>query len=81
LGVPLSVETPVGADTLFLMVTAQKLTDPGILVRDGVLDRGTRGTVSRFEELIGDMNDAGTRGPREVPANWLIQQLLIPSRK
>jgi hypothetical protein len=80
LGVRESVATPIGADTLFLMVSAQKLADPSVLIHDGVLDRGSRGAGSRFDELITDMNDAATRGPRDVPTDWMIQQLLIPSR-
>ena len=80
LGVRQAVGVPLGADTLFLMVTAQKLTDPGVLVQDGVLDRGARGQASRFEALINDMSDASTRGPREVPTNWQIQPLVIPSK-
>lgn len=75
-----AVSNPLGADTIFVLVSAQKLTDTGILIQDGVLDRGTRGGGNRFDELVADMSDAGTRGPREVPGNWLIQQLVIPSR-
>jgi hypothetical protein len=74
------VGTPLGADTLFLMATAEKISDPSLLVSDGVLERGTRGAGSRFDELITDMSDAGTRGPVNVPTNWLVQQLVLPSR-
>lgn len=74
------VGTPLGADTLFLMATAEKVSDPSLLVQDGVLDRGSRGAESRFDELITDMSDAGVRGPRSSPTNWLVQQLVLPSR-
>jgi hypothetical protein len=74
------VGTPLGADSLFLLATAEKITDPQILLSDGTLDRGARGIGNRFDELIADMNDAGTRGPVTVPVNWAVQQLVLPSR-
>lgn len=75
------VGTPVGADTLFFMATKEKITDLSLLTSDGVLERKPRGaTVGRFDELISDMSDAATRGPVSVPTNWLVQQLVIPSR-
>ena len=74
------VGTPLGADTLFLMATAERLNDLSVLLSDGVLDRGTRGAASRFDELITGMSDAGSRGPVTVPTNWLVQQLVLPSR-
>jgi hypothetical protein len=73
------VGTPLGADTIFLLATKQKITDLSLLTSDGVLERGTRGIGNGFEQLVGNMNDAGTRGPKEVPTNWLVQQLVIPS--
>lgn len=72
------VGTPLGADTLFLMATPDKISDPGILTFDGVL--GTRGVSNPFENLFTDMNDAGVRGPRNVPTNWSVQQLVLPSK-
>jgi hypothetical protein len=75
-----AVGTPLGADSLFLLATAEKIDDPQVLISDGVLQRGARGAESRFDELITDMSDAGTRGPKTVPANWLVQQVLLPSR-
>jgi hypothetical protein len=48
-------------------------------VSDGALDGGSRGAGSRFDALISDMNDSGTRGPVSVPTNWLVQQLVLPS--
>jgi hypothetical protein len=74
------VATPLGADTFFLMATAEKLTNSSLLVSDGVLRHGTRGAANPFDELVTDISDAGTRGPRTVPTNWLIQQLVVPSR-
>jgi hypothetical protein len=80
LGVQEAVGLPLGADTLFLMVTSEKLTQPGVLIMDGVLDAGARGAGGRFDELIADMSSAGTRGPVAIPTNWWIQQLVLPSR-
>jgi hypothetical protein len=74
------VGTPLGADSLFLLATAEKIDDPQILVSDGVLQRGARGVGNRFDELITNMSDAGTRGPETVPTNWLVQQAVLPSR-
>ncbi len=74
------VGTPLGADTLFLLATKQMLTDPDVLVADGVLDEGRRGAESGFDELVTSMSNAGTRGPRSSPTNWLVQQLVLPSR-
>ena len=70
--------TPLGADTLFLMATAEKVSDPSLLVSDGVL--GTRGGGGRFDELISGMSDTGTRGPVTVLTNWQVQQLVLSSR-
>jgi hypothetical protein len=75
------IGTPLGADSLFLLATAQKISDPQILVSDGVLERGSRGVENPFDELITDMSDAGTRGPETVPTNWLVQQVVLPSRQ
>jgi hypothetical protein len=84
---PLSVQlireqvgTPLGADTLFLLATKQRLTDPDVLIADGVLDEGRRGAESGFDELVTSMSNAGTRGPRSSPTNWLVQQIVLPSR-
>ena len=84
---PLSVElmqekvgTPLGADTLFLLATKESLADPDVLIADGVLDEGKRGAESEFDELVTSMSNAGTRGPRSSPTNWLVQQLVLPSR-
>lgn len=74
------VGTPLGADSLFLLATAQKISDPAILISDGILNQGTRGAPNRFEELIGDMNNANTRGPVSVPSNWAVQLIVLPSR-
>jgi hypothetical protein len=75
-----AVGTPLGADTLFLLATAEAISTPSLLLSDGVLEAGSRGRVNGFNELVGDMNDAGSRGPKNVPTNWLVQQLVLPSR-
>jgi Caspase domain len=74
------VGTPLGADSLFVLATAEKLDDPQILISDGVIGRSARGVGNPFDELVTDMSDAGTRGPRTVPTNWLVQQVVLPSR-
>ena len=72
------VGTPLGADTLFLLATKQRLSDPDVLIADGVLDEGRRGAESGFDELVTSMSNAGTRGPRSSPTNWLVQQVVLP---
>jgi hypothetical protein len=75
-----SVGKPLGADSIFLLATKQKITDLSLLTNDGVLERSSRGVGNSFDQLVGNMNDAATRGPHEVPTNWLVQQLVVPSR-
>jgi len=75
------VGTPLGADSLFVLATAEKLDDPQILISDGVIERSARGVGNPFDELVTDMSDAGTRGPLTVPTNWLVQQEVLPSRR
>jgi hypothetical protein len=82
LSVPLTQEqvgTPLGADSLFVLATAEKLHDPQILISDGVIERGARGVEDPFDELVTDMSDAGTRGPKGVPTNWIVQQVVLSS--
>jgi hypothetical protein len=73
------VGKPYGADTIFMMATKEKITNLSILTNDGVL-RSRGGGESRFDELMTNMNNAGTRGLESVPTNWLMQQLVVPSR-
>ena len=72
------IGSPLGADTVFFMATAEKMTTPSLLVADGAITRGSGG--SRFDELVTDMNDGATRGPKDVQTNWQVQQVVIPSR-
>ncbi len=74
------VGTPLGADSLFVLATTEKLDDPQILINDGVIERSARGVGNPFDELVTDMSDAGTRGPKTVPTNWLVEQVVLPSR-
>jgi hypothetical protein len=74
------VDKPFGADTLFFMATKEKIADLSLLTSDGVIEKSMRGSINKFEELFADMNDAGTRGVRTVPTNWLVQQVVIPSK-
>jgi hypothetical protein len=50
-----------------------------MLTNDGVL-RSRGAGMSRFDELMTNINDAGTRGLETVPTNWLVQQLVVPSK-
>jgi hypothetical protein len=73
---------PIGADTVFFMATEEKLTNPDLVTNDGVLERGTtRGSAGALNELISDLNDAGTRGPASTPTHWTVQQVVVPSRQ
>ena len=74
------VGTPVGADTLFFLATKQKIGNLQLLMNDGVLSSTSRGAGGGFDQLITDMSDAGTRGPVSVPTDWLVQQLVVPSK-
>lgn len=75
------ISNPIGADTIFFMASQEKLTNPNVITNDGVLMReGTRGVAGGFDELMSNMNDAGTRGFEVVPTHWTVQELVIPSR-
>lgn len=75
------VDKPFGADSLFLLVTAERIMTPELLLSDGVVERESRGVGgNRFEELMTEMSDAGTRGPKSVPTDWFVQQIVVPSR-
>jgi hypothetical protein len=73
------VGKPYGADTIFMMATKEKITNLSILTNDGVL-RSRGGGGNRFDELMTNMNNAGTRGLESVPTDWLVQHLVVPSR-
>jgi hypothetical protein len=73
------VGKPYGADTIFMMATKEKITNLSMLTNDGVL-RSRGAGMSRFDELMTNINDAGTRGLETVPTNWLVQQLVVPSK-
>lgn len=76
----IQVGKPLGADTLFLLGTQEIITDPSVLQTDGVLNRSNSGRGNGMEELFSDMNDAGKSSPRTVPPDWLVQQIVLPSR-
>jgi len=70
----------LGADTVFLLATEENIIDPLLLVSDGVLAASSRGVGNRFEEFVTDISDAGVRGAKAIPTNWVVQQLVLPSR-
>jgi len=75
----LRIGPPYGVDTLILLSTAQPLPDPYVLNFEGVASRGTRGTASPLEKLLGDTS-SGTRGiSGEMPTNWGIGLTAIRS--
>lgn len=82
LSIQLATETvspPFGGDTLFLMAASEKLTHTQVLIEDGALDTVSREGVGRFEEMIADVSDTGTRSATAVPTRWLIQSFFLPS--
>jgi hypothetical protein len=75
----LRIGPPYGVDTLILLSTAQPLPDPYVLNFEGVASRGTRGSESPLEKLLGETS-SGTRGVSgEVPTNWGIGLTAIRS--
>jgi hypothetical protein len=75
------VSNPVGADTFILLATTEKLINTSALTDDGEIENPIkRGSGSRFDELIVEMNEGATRGFNNVPTNWLVQQLVVASR-
>jgi Caspase domain len=70
------ITAPLGADTLVLLLTAEKLLDSSALTADGMIDQ-KRG-ASAIDAMLGDRRGAGTRG--RPPSNWLVQQLVVQSR-
>jgi len=73
-----SVTEPLGADTLFLLATREKINNLSLLTYDGVIESQSRG--SGLDELMVNLNDAGSRGATPVVTTWQVQQLVIPSR-
>jgi hypothetical protein len=73
-----SVTEPLGADTLFLLATREKINNLSLLTYDGVIESQSRG--SGLDELMVNLNDAGSRGASPVVTTWQVQQLVVPSR-
>lgn len=73
-----SVTEPYGADTLFLLATREKINNLSLLTFDGVIESKSRG--SGLDELMVDLNDAGSRGASPSVTTWQVQQVVIPSR-
>jgi len=77
---PESVSNPVGADTLFLLATREKIHNLSLLTCDGVIEAGTRGAGSGIDALMINLNDAASRGASPQVTTWQVQQAVIPSR-
>jgi hypothetical protein len=73
-----SVTEPLGADTLFLLATREKINNLSLLTYDGVIESQSRG--SGLDELMVNLNDAGSRGASPVVTTWQVQQVVVPSR-
>jgi hypothetical protein len=74
-----SVTAPYGADTLFLLATKEKINNLSLLTYDGVIESGSRG-AGGLDELMVNLNDAGSRGASPVVTSWQVQQTVVPSR-
>jgi hypothetical protein len=72
------VTPPFGADTLFLLATKEKINNLSLLTFDGVIESRSRG--SGLDQLMVDLNDAGSRGASPVVTAWQVQQVVVPSR-
>jgi hypothetical protein len=73
-----SVSPPYGADTVFLLATKEKINNLNLLTNDGVIESRSRG--AGLDQLMVDLNDAGTRGGTSVVTTWQAQQTVVPSR-
>jgi hypothetical protein len=73
-----SVTPPFGADTLFLLATKEKINNLSLLTYDGVIESKSRG--SGLDELMVNLNDAGSRGASSIVTSWQVQQTVVPSR-
>jgi hypothetical protein len=73
-----SVTPPFGADTLFLLATKEKINNLSLLTYDGVIESKSRG--SGLDQLMVDLNDAGSRGASSIVTSWQVQQTVVPSR-
>jgi hypothetical protein len=73
-----TVTPPFGADTLFLLATKEKINNLSLLTFDGVIESRSRG--SGLDQLMIDLNDAGSRGASPAVTAWQVQQVVVPSR-
>jgi Caspase domain len=73
-----SVTAPFGADTLFLLATKEKINNLNLLTYDGVIESGSRG--AGLDELMVNLNDAGSRGASPIVTTWQVQQTVVASR-
>jgi hypothetical protein len=76
------VSAPFGADSLFLLVTPDKITDLGVFSFDGVIDHssGARGIGSKLGNMLQGLGDYGSRGIDSSSDQWTLQSVIIPSK-
>ncbi len=74
------IGAPYGADSLFLLVTPEKITDLNVFDFDGVIPAGTRGIGSRLGHMLQGLGDYGTRGIDSSSDKWTVQSTIIPSK-
>jgi len=83
-GTPVRIMPPFGIDTYILLTTSDQLADPSVLNFQSATTRGSRGSPSPLEDLLGSAS-AGMRGmDRPIPSDWSLQTLEIhsvPNRK
>jgi hypothetical protein len=60
------------------LATNEKIENLSLLTYDGVIESRSRG--SGLDQLMVDLNDAGSRGSTPVVSQWQVQQFVVPSR-
>jgi len=74
------VGAPYGADSLFLLVTPDKITDLTVFDFDGVVSAGARGIGSKLGNMVQGLGNYGSRGIDSSSDKWTMQSVLIPSK-
>lgn len=75
------IGAPYGADSLFLLVTPDKITDLSVFSFDGVVDHsGQRGIGNKLGNMLEGLGDYGSRGIDSSSDEWTLQSVIIPSK-
>lgn len=72
------VDTPFGADSIFMLVTKEKISDVSVFDFDGVLSRGLTNPLDRLVGSLGATSRGGFGN--DVPSDWTVQKIVIPNR-